>query len=94
MELGESERVSLIHTTEDGKIHLLVSLDKEGGWKAAFYGNELAGARHFETVYDANRYLLDAFSRMFPNHKCTADCGLASEISQRQAAARNNFWYL
>jgi hypothetical protein len=76
--------VSLVHQTEDGPVHLSTSPDKEGGWKARIWGRQLAGARRFQTLAEANRHLLDSFARMFPHHLC--------EAAQESAATGMQFW--
>ena len=82
--------VSEIHSTEDGPIHLWVSPDKEGGWKARIWGTQLAGARSFKTVEAANTYALDSFRQMFPEHTCTDRCGTSAAVAQKQAADEMN----
>ena len=85
------EPVSFIHDTEDGQVHLWASSDDEGGWNARFWGRELAGARHFDTVAKANAYLRDSFTEMFPEHRCTEQCGTATEIAQRRGMTESGY---
>jgi hypothetical protein len=84
--------VSVVHQTEDGPVHLWASPDQEGGWKAQIWGQQLAGARRFQTLPEANRYLLDSFARMFPEHECKGGCQHLDEAAQATAAARMQFW--
>ena len=84
--------VSLVHQTEDGPVHLWASPDKESGWKARIWGQQLAGAHRFQTLVEANRHLLDSFARMFPDHRCSAGCEQLDEAAQEGAAARMQFW--
>jgi len=87
-----STAVSEIHLTQEGPVHLWASPDKEGGWKARFWGIKLASASHFKTVEQANRYLTDSFHRRFPQHQCAEKCGTAGEIAQWVGAAEFDFW--
>jgi len=84
--------VSRVHLTEDGPVHLWASPDKDGGWKARIWGRQLAGARRFQTLAEANRHLLDSFARMFPGHLCSGGCEQLDETAQENAAARMQFW--
>jgi hypothetical protein len=84
--------VSRVHQTEDGPVHLWASPDPEGGWKARIWGRELAGARRFETLAEANRHLLDSFGQMFGEHLCSEGCEHLDEATQEGAAARMQFW--
>jgi len=84
--------VSLVHGTEDGPVHLWASPDKEGRWKARIWGRQLAGARRFQTLTEANRHLLDSFARMFPDHLCSGGCEPLDDAAQERAAAEMQFW--
>lgn len=90
----DDQRVSLVHHTDDGLVHLLVLRDRDGGWRGTIFGDELACARSFEKLADANRYVQKSFKEMFPEHCCTSACGSANEEAQRVAAAAKNFWSL
>jgi hypothetical protein len=83
---------SMVHQTEDGPVHLWASPDKGDGWKARIWGRQLAGARRFPSLAEANRHLLDSFARMFPDHLCSGGCEHLDEAAQESAAARLQFW--
>ena len=87
----EDKPVSLVHDTEDGMVHLLVVPDKDGGWRGTIFGKELACARRFDALGEANSYVAGSFWQMFPEHRCCPTCGPASEASQRREAAEKNF---
>jgi len=82
---------SLVHQTEDGPVHLWAKLDGKAGWRAQIWGLELAGARRFETLQEANRYLRDSFAEMFPGHVCSAQCASLDEAAQERASAEMQF---
>ena len=84
---SDDRGVSSIHETEDGLVHLLVVPDKEGGWRATIFGQQLACARHFDSVAGANSYVIASFSQMFPEHLCGSKCAPASEAAQRHPSA-------
>jgi hypothetical protein len=84
--------VSLVHQTEDGSVHLWASPDKHGDWKARIWGQQLAGARRFPTLAEANQHLLDAFAQMFPGHICSGACERLDAAAQQSAAAKMQFW--
>ena len=83
--------VSFVHQTEDGPVHLWASPDEAGGWKARMWGHQLAGARRFPDVAEANRHLRESFARMFPGHRCSGGCGYLEEAAQEHAAERMQF---
>ncbi len=60
--------LNFTHDTDDGLIHLFVRPADGGGWVAT---SERIGP--FETVEEANAYLLRSFRRAYPKHLC-ADC--------------------
>jgi len=82
---------SLVHQTEDGPVHLWATSDGNGGWRARIWGRELAGARRFATLTDANRYLRYSFAEIFPKHECSAGCASLDEAAQKNAAVRMQY---
>lgn len=69
------EPLDFTHHTEDGPVRLLVEESAEGGWVARLSGHDLGATWRFQTVGEANEYLLEAFAAMFPRHRCTERCG-------------------
>jgi anti-sigma factor RsiW len=62
------------HHTELGPARLRASR-KGGGWMALVSGRDLEYGRQFEALYDANLFLMQAFHELFPEHRCTDQCG-------------------
>jgi hypothetical protein len=65
----------IVHDTADGLVYLRV---EKRGWKwiARHWGDQLQGAREFNSMQGANKYAITAFSEMFPEHRCTDRCGI------------------
>jgi hypothetical protein len=66
--------MSFVHQTEDGPICSHVARLDERTWFARHWGRELHGGRSFESILDANEYLLNSFAEMFPEHECGPGC--------------------
>lgn len=67
-------RVSVVHATSIGMVHLLVTRSKNGGWNARMWGVDAAILRYFPALNDANGFLMDRFSRRYPRHRCSPRC--------------------
>jgi hypothetical protein len=52
--------------TSDGPVLLEVERSLEGGWIASISGEQVQLKRSFETIPEANEYLLKSFSELFP----------------------------
>jgi hypothetical protein len=64
-----------VHDTEDGMIYSRAT--REGRkWIARHWGPQLDGMRVCRTMREANAYLEESFSEMFPEHRCTERCQL------------------
>jgi len=45
---------------------------------AQYWGRDVEGGKGFQTIEDAEAYLLRTLSLIFPEHTCTAFCGPTS----------------
>ena len=73
--LGAIEPFGFVHITSDGPVYLRVTTLRNGRFSARLWGRQLDGAREFRTGRGARGYLVRIFSKMFPEHVCTARCG-------------------
>jgi hypothetical protein len=83
--------VSFVHQTGDGPVHLWAVPDQEGGWRARIWGRQLAGARRFATMAEANQYLRESFAQMFHGHQCGGGCRYLEDTAHEHAADKMHF---
>ncbi|HZT33812.1 MAG TPA: zf-HC2 domain-containing protein [Bryobacteraceae bacterium] len=67
--------LDVVHHTADGPVYSRSVKLKKGRWLAVHEGPNLQGGRTCKTLREANEYLFRSFVEMFPEHRCTAECG-------------------
>jgi hypothetical protein len=67
--------IDVVHYTEEGPVSSRSKKEKQGRWLAVHEGVNLEGGRICRTLREANEYLFRSFVEMFPEHRCTAECG-------------------
>jgi hypothetical protein len=72
--------ISFIHQTSDGPVHLLVKNSKLG-WDSFHWGRNLAGAWTFNTLGEANQYVLRQFRKLYYAHRCSGACRPVNAIT-------------
>ena len=60
-----SQPIDVTHLTEDGPVRLLVEPRPDGTYRASIVGFQLECAKIFETVAEANEYVIESFREMF-----------------------------
>jgi len=75
--------ISYIHQTGDGPVHLLVRASRRG-WDSLHWGRRHAAAWTFETMAEANRFVLHRFRKLYYGHRCSTECGPAPTIAVHQ----------
>ena len=78
--LNAIEPYNFVHYTSDGPFYSRVTNLRTGTFIARHWGRSLEGGKEFRTGKGAKAYLARTFSRMFPEHICTARCGATNAI--------------
>ena len=73
--LNAIEPYNFVHYTSDGPFYSRITKLRTGTFIARHWGRSLEGGKEFRTRKGAKAYLARTFSRMFPEHACTARCG-------------------
>lgn len=73
--LERIEPMNFVHFTKDGPVYLRATRLTTGKVMARNWGVTIDGGKAFGSVSTARRYLIGAFSRMFPEHTCQGRCG-------------------
>jgi hypothetical protein len=73
--LNAIEPYNFVHYTSDGPFYSRITKLRTGTFIARHWGRNLEGGKEFRTRKGAKAYLARTFSRMFPEHTCTARCG-------------------
>jgi hypothetical protein len=63
-----------LHTTEDGPMFTSLRKAANGNWMARHWGRQLDGALVFDSVLEAEAYLKNSLTQMFPEHRCSERC--------------------
>jgi hypothetical protein len=71
----KSKPLFIVHDTADGFVYSRAE-ERRGAWYARHWGKELDGGRDCGTMAEANEFLIQSFSEMFPEHRCTERCQL------------------
>jgi len=74
------EPYNFVHYTGDGPFYSRITKLRMGTFLARHWGRTLEGGKEFRTLQGAKAYLARTFSRMFPEHTCTARCGATNCI--------------
>lgn len=69
------EPYNFVHYTSDGPFYSRITKLRTGAFIARHWGRSLEGGKEFRTRKGAKAYLVRSFSRMYPEHTCTARCG-------------------
>jgi len=69
------EPYNFVHYTSDGPFYSRITKLRAGTFLARHWGRNVEGGKEFRTNAGAKAYLTRTFSRMFPEHICTARCG-------------------
>jgi hypothetical protein len=80
--LNAIEPYSVIHYTRDGPFYSRITKLRTGTLFARQWGRSLEGGKEFHTCDGAKAYLMRTFSRMFPEHACTARCGATGCVEE------------
>jgi hypothetical protein len=67
--------LQVVHYTAEGPVYSRSRKIKKGRWLAVHEGPNLEGGRFCKTLRQANEYLYRSFVEMFPEHRCTPQCG-------------------
>jgi hypothetical protein len=78
--LNAIEPYNFVHYTSDGPFYSRITKLRTGTFLARHWGPSLEGGKEFRTRQGAKAYLARTFSRMFPEHTCTARCGATNYI--------------
>jgi hypothetical protein len=78
--LNAIEPYNFVHYTSDGPFYSRITKLRTGSFIARHWGRSLEGGKEFRTRKGAQAYLARTFSRMFPEHACTARCGATNGI--------------
>jgi hypothetical protein len=73
------EPFNLVHYTNAGPFYSRITHLRTGIFLARHWGTNVEGGKEFRTRRGAQAYLDRTFSRMFPEHICTAWCGATSD---------------
>jgi hypothetical protein len=73
--LNAIELYNFVHYTSDGPFYSRITKLRTETLLARHWGRSLEGGKEFRTHQGAKAYLARTFSRMFPEHTCTARCG-------------------
>jgi hypothetical protein len=77
--LNAIEPYNFVHYTRDGPFYSRITKLRTGTLVARHWGRSLEGGKEFRTRKGAKAYLTRTFSRMFPEHTCTARCGATDD---------------
>jgi len=73
--LNAIEPYNFVHYTSDGPFYSRLTKLSTGMFLARHWGRSVEGGKEFRTRQGAKAHLARTFSRMFPEHICTARCG-------------------
>ena len=66
--------VVVTHATTEGAVRLEARKQARRKWEARLEGPDLEGAETFPSFRAAFDYLERSFAKMYPKHRCTAEC--------------------
>jgi hypothetical protein len=77
-QLQAIEPYNFVHYTNEGPFYSRITKLRTGRYLARHWGSNMEGGKEFRTHRGAKAYLERTFSQMFPEHTCTAWCGVTS----------------